>query len=144
MSDDRFDGWNGIGKYIDRDARTAQRWEKEKKLPVRRFGGVKSRVYAFRSELDNWLRQSETAGSQLQDDLVATSAGAFQRRLLFSYPGGDANAIRLWGAGAAYVSCDRFSVEYEHKPYAIPQELRTKARERVARLEEDARKMNKI
>lgn len=145
MTDDRLDGWDRIAKYIHRDARTAQRLEKQQGLPVRRYpGGVKSRVFAYRSKLDAWLHRGETAGVQIQDDLVATPAGPFERRLLFSYPGGEASAIRLWGAGAAYVSHDRLFVEYEHKPYVIPQELQKDAGERVARLEADTRNLNKI
>ena len=145
MDSDCLEGWKEIAKYIRRIARTAQRLEKEGNLPVRRYPGrVKSRVYAHRSELDAWLHGAETTRVQIQDDLVPTPAGPFERRLLFSYPGGNASAIRLWGAGTAYVACDRLFVEYEHKPYLIPQELRKEARERVARLEADARMLNKL
>jgi hypothetical protein len=145
MTDDRLDGWIAIGKYIHRDKRTAMRLEKGGNLPVARpDGGVKPRVHAFKSKLDEWLRQGETVEGQPQNDLAQTPSGPFERHLLFSYPGGDASAIRLWGAGTAYVSCDRLFIEYEHKSYVIPQELRKEACARVAQLEADARRLNKI
>lgn len=54
---DRFDSWKEIARYIHRDARTAMRWEKERGLPVRRApGGKRGAVFAYREELDAWLR----------------------------------------------------------------------------------------
>ena len=45
--------WKEIGAYLDRDGRTAQRWEKQANLPIRRHhGGPRSTVYAYPSELD--------------------------------------------------------------------------------------------
>jgi len=81
-----------------------------------------------------------------QEDLVFTPVGHLERRLLFSYPSGNANAICLWGTGAAYVSPDRdhFRVEYKHEPYVIPQKLRKQSNERVVFLEAQARRWNKI
>ena len=47
--------WKEIAAYLDRDERTAQRWEKAEGLPVRRHrGGLRSSVYAYASELDAW------------------------------------------------------------------------------------------
>ncbi len=56
---ERLDSWKEIATYLGRDVRTAQRWEGERHLPVRRLpGGDKPRVYALKSELDAWLRTS--------------------------------------------------------------------------------------
>lgn len=51
----RLNSWKEIGAYLGRDARTAQRWEKEERLPVHRHSH-KSRasVYAFPGEIDAW------------------------------------------------------------------------------------------
>ena len=51
----RLGSWKEIGAYLERDARTARRWEKEEGLPVHRHSH-KSRasVYAFPSEIDAW------------------------------------------------------------------------------------------
>ena len=55
VSGERLDSWKEIGSYLNRDARTAQRWERTKRLPVRRLpGGDMARVYALKSELDAW------------------------------------------------------------------------------------------
>lgn len=47
--------WKEIATYLDRDERTAQRWEKSAGLPVRRLGkGRGSSVYAYPSEIEAW------------------------------------------------------------------------------------------
>jgi TolB-like protein len=52
---ERLESWKEIGTYLNRTARTVQRWERTKGLPVRRLpGGEMARVYALRSELDAW------------------------------------------------------------------------------------------
>lgn len=60
MSDinDRLDSWKAIAEYLNRDIRTLRRWEEEG-LPVRRVpGGRGNSVFAFKSEIDAWLRAS--------------------------------------------------------------------------------------
>jgi tetratricopeptide (TPR) repeat protein len=58
--EDRLDGWKRIAAYLNRDVRTARRWEKQQGLPVRRVMHDKqATVYAYRSELDAWLRQQD-------------------------------------------------------------------------------------
>ena len=47
-------GWKEISSYLDRDTRTARRWEQQAGLPVRRHGGPRASVYAYPSELDAW------------------------------------------------------------------------------------------
>ncbi len=47
-------GWKDIASYLDRDARTARRWEQSSGLPVRRHGGERGSVYAYPAELDAW------------------------------------------------------------------------------------------
>ena len=47
--------WKEIAAYLERDIRTARRWEKEAGLPIRRHtGGKRSSVYAYPSEIDAW------------------------------------------------------------------------------------------
>ena len=47
--------WKEIAAYLERDVRTATRWEKENGLPVRRHGESKgSSVYAYPSEIEAW------------------------------------------------------------------------------------------
>jgi len=54
---DRLDSWKQIAVYLDREVRSAQRWEKREGLPVHRHPHLKGcTVYAFKSEIDGWLR----------------------------------------------------------------------------------------
>jgi hypothetical protein len=54
----RLDSWKEIAVHLDREVRTVQRWEKHEGLPVHRHPHLKrSTVFAFRSEIDGWLRR---------------------------------------------------------------------------------------
>ncbi|MCH7753394.1 MAG: hypothetical protein IH898_14730 [Planctomycetes bacterium] len=53
-------GWKEIAAYLERDARTAQRWEASAGLPVRRHGGSAGSVYAYPSELQSWRASRRT------------------------------------------------------------------------------------
>ena len=47
--------WKEIAAYLDRDERTARRWEKSEGLPVRRHRGRgRGSVYGYPSEIDAW------------------------------------------------------------------------------------------
>jgi Tol biopolymer transport system component len=53
----RLDSWKEIAAYLHRDVTTVQRWEKREGMPVRRHLHDKlGSVYAFRLELDEWVR----------------------------------------------------------------------------------------
>ena len=50
-------GWKEIAAYLERDVRTARRWEKTTGLPVRRYReDRRSSVYSFPSEIEAWQR----------------------------------------------------------------------------------------
>jgi Tfp pilus assembly protein PilF len=53
----RLDSWKEIAAYLDRDERTAKRWEKTRGLPIHRLPGGRSGVFAFAPEIDDWQRQ---------------------------------------------------------------------------------------
>src|SRR3954469_8864466 len=58
QSSERFTSWKEIAAYLECDERTAQRWEAECGLPVHRMPGRKrGSVFAFKHELDEWLKQ---------------------------------------------------------------------------------------
>src|ERR671927_373256 len=46
--------WNAIASHLGVSVRAAQRYEREKGLPVHRLPGEKSRVFAYPEELDSW------------------------------------------------------------------------------------------
>jgi TolB-like protein/Tfp pilus assembly protein PilF len=57
---DRLDSWKEIAVYLKREVRTAQRWEKNEGLPVRRHQHDKlSTVFAYKSELDAWWHERQ-------------------------------------------------------------------------------------
>ncbi len=51
--------WKEISQYLKHDARTCSKWEKELDLPIHRYDdrSSKSNVFAYRSELDEWLER---------------------------------------------------------------------------------------
>jgi len=55
---DILDSWKGISDYLERDVRTCRRWEAELELPVYRINenSTHSKVFAYRSEIDKWLK----------------------------------------------------------------------------------------
>ncbi len=55
-----IEGWKSIADHLGVGTRTAQKWEKERGLPVRRLGeGPKARVFAYADEIEEW-RQAQT------------------------------------------------------------------------------------
>jgi TolB-like protein/Tfp pilus assembly protein PilF len=64
----RLESWGEIATYLRRDIRTVQRCEHLHGLPVRRLViGKQGQVYAFRSELDAWVRKRQPTA---EDDFV--------------------------------------------------------------------------
>ena len=54
---DVLQSWKDVSRYLNSDIRTLQRWERTRGLPIRRIpGGTKPRIYAIKSELDDWRR----------------------------------------------------------------------------------------
>jgi TolB-like protein len=51
--------WKEIADYLGKEIHTCWRWEKELGLPVHRIDSQssRSRVFAYRSEIDQWLRE---------------------------------------------------------------------------------------
>ncbi len=61
-----LNSWKEIACYLGRGVRTVQRWEAELKLPVHRMGtSDRSPVFAFRAELDAWLRKQTLVQMQV-------------------------------------------------------------------------------
>jgi hypothetical protein len=60
--------WGEIAFYLKRDIRTAQRYEKQYGLPIRRMViGKTGQVFAYRSELDKWILERQP---KLEDEPV--------------------------------------------------------------------------
>ncbi len=50
--------WKEIAGYLDVSVRTAQLWEKDRGLPVRRLPGGRGRVLALTDEIEDWKRSA--------------------------------------------------------------------------------------
>jgi hypothetical protein len=63
-----LNSWKEIAGYLGRDIRTCLRWDKNLGLPIHRVDpeSPKSRVYAFKAELDEWLRQATLNNAERQ------------------------------------------------------------------------------
>jgi hypothetical protein len=58
----RLDGWKAVAEYLGRDVRTAQRWSRERGMPVHHVpGGKGGGVFAYPADLDAWLVQAKGA-----------------------------------------------------------------------------------
>jgi Tol biopolymer transport system component len=74
---ERLDSWKEIAAYLGRDVTTAQRWEKRERMPVHRH--VHDRlgsVYAFRAELDEWVRSRHPDMEQENGNSASATNGA--------------------------------------------------------------------
>ena len=59
-------GWKEIADYVARDERTVKRWEKQRRLPVRRMPGKgRANVYVLVTELDEWLNHAPPTSTKL-------------------------------------------------------------------------------
>lgn len=55
--------WKEISEFLKCDVKTCRRWERTAGLPVHRVSEIsKSRVFAYRDELDDWLRKRAAGG----------------------------------------------------------------------------------
>jgi Tfp pilus assembly protein PilF len=83
---DRLDSWKEIASYLRRSLRTAQRWERDAGLPVRRVGGNGGAVYAFRSDLDAWWQRRSLNGDRPASQAVATANGRGAEHAVLAVP----------------------------------------------------------
>jgi len=97
-SDRRLNSWKAIGAFFERDERTVRRWEIERGMPVHRVPGAgRSSVYAYASELAEWLKTADTvtpvSASTVDDASPTEKAGA----------GADARSIPFLRSGPGRV-----------------------------------------
>jgi len=93
--DKRFNSWKEIATFLDRDIRTVWRWEKERGLPVHRVPGDGRRaVFAYQSEIRNWLESAE----HLSDNDKSTNESRRNGLKI-----GRFNAALVWGGCFIFV-----------------------------------------
>ncbi|MFC2161725.1 hypothetical protein ACFLRX_08760 [Acidobacteriota bacterium] len=60
-----LDTWKEISRYSNQSVRTCQRWEKKNGFPVYRLdNSSKSRVFAYKDEIDLWLLDKKETSNQ--------------------------------------------------------------------------------
>jgi len=103
-----LDTWQEIAAYLNISVREAQYREKNDGMPVHRMPGKKSRVRAYRSELDEWKARVSRAsgGPSAVRDLHSRNQRLSRRALLGSVVG----AGSVLAAGAAWVFRPRTAV----------------------------------
>jgi hypothetical protein len=68
---DVLQSWKEIAAFLGKDVRTAMRWAKEQGMPVRRVPGAKrSRVYASKTEISDWLAGEQPESSPITDHVA--------------------------------------------------------------------------
>ena len=61
----RLSSWKEIARFLKADVRTCQRWEQSSGLPVHRIqNAIRSRVYAWPRELEEWQKKAFQIGSE--------------------------------------------------------------------------------
>src|SRR5271157_4024940 len=74
---DRLDSWKAIAEYLDHDPTTVMRWAKERGLPVYVVPGQGQRhraVYAYKTEIDGWLKNKEQLTGYRENGPAASSS----------------------------------------------------------------------
>jgi hypothetical protein len=131
--DTRFDSWKEIATYLRHDLRTVRRWEKERSLPVHRVpGGGRTAVYAFRAEIDAWLRNSPDgprsnggSPSDNSDGEAVAAATKGHNTSLQSLPAAEAPASRksgtvvLLGLSASIFAAILFLIFFEFRSHGL-------------------------
>lgn len=80
-----FSAWKDIAAYLDCDVRTCQRWENKFGLPVHRFDDAsKSSVFAYKEELDVWLKRKNNHESL--DQKAAEKKNLWKKRVFYAVP----------------------------------------------------------
>ena len=88
---ERLDSWKEIAAYLGRDVRTVQRWERTEGLPIKRHVHQSQyTVYAFRTEIDVWMRNRRLPSEPAPPVSSAVSSRRVLAVLPFENLSGDA------------------------------------------------------
>jgi TolB-like protein len=92
----RIESWKAIARYLDRDVRSVQRWERERGLPVHRMPGEKGAVFAYEGELERWRHsRAGEAGLAARIEEIPVSGAA-------AAPAGLAGLPMRWALAASW------------------------------------------
>jgi hypothetical protein len=97
LPEGELSSWKEIAAYLGVGLRTAQIWERERALPVRRLPGGRGRVIATVAELDAWKRSRVAPVADIIDARDLPSARNWRLRAVWL----GAAAIAIFGLYAA-------------------------------------------
>lgn len=101
-AEDRLDSWKAISAYLKRDVTTVQRWEKREGMPVHRHLHDKlGSVYAYRTELDEWVNRRKPAAPELTATESKTNKRAVWAAAAVVVIALGVAAVRWWPASPA-------------------------------------------
>ncbi len=84
---DKLDSWKEIAAYVGRDVRTVIRWEQNGGLPIYRVPvGQRQAVYAYRHEIDEWMKRGANGSEALASLLEIAAARPEWSRGVTSVP----------------------------------------------------------
>ena len=96
LTPQKLDSWKEIAAFFDRDERTVRRWEKERALPVHRVpGGGRGGVYAYPSELKDWLKGRASDLDRAVSESAPATALPLERRTGGIHRQGQATALAI-------------------------------------------------
>jgi tetratricopeptide (TPR) repeat protein len=83
----RLNSWKEIARYLKREVRTVQLWEKHEALPVHRhFHNRQGTVFAFRHEVDTWWELRASARTNVQATSQEMAVATRHRVVLLANP----------------------------------------------------------
>lgn len=92
----RLDSWKQIAAFLDKSERTVRRWQETEGLPEHRHQHQqRGSVWAYQSELDEWLAQRRISPEPLVDEPAVPPRQVHWRALAVAF-GLAALAIATW------------------------------------------------
>ncbi|MEO8303995.1 MAG: hypothetical protein ABI724_07735 [Betaproteobacteria bacterium] len=111
---ERLDGWKSISRFLGRNVRTVQLWERERGLPVQRIpGGPGQSVFAYANDLQRWLHNGVDGATASVPRPASTHLAASAPGLLvlpFEYQGAGGSDQAFIGGAVAHELLQRLTV----------------------------------
>jgi hypothetical protein len=77
---DRLESWQEIADFAGCHWRTAMRWADERGMPVHRLPGKRSRVYASRAKIKEWMETQPKPESESESEITSPAQTSLLKR----------------------------------------------------------------